>query len=214
MQTNLPGPRETIVSAVHGNTGCSDNASPVAVYHYAQGVVITPPPSPSSSSKPSVKDAVRVGKIHFTLPTLRAAEENTTNGTLTGRAMVSTSLEIQAAPYAHPGTSLDVSGPGRGKGKGQGQADITAVELYSGRDSLGSWGGGAPKEKESWQSTPLPAHDDFRIHLGTNIHGSSQDGLADNPGGLGVTLTVEFRGGEAALMISSVALVRTVRGRG
>ncbi|RYP90312.1 hypothetical protein DL770_003535 [Monosporascus sp. CRB-9-2] len=147
MQANLPGPRETIVSSVHGNTARSDNASPVAVQHHAQGAVITPPPSRPPGPKPrataatSSAAAAYVGKVHFALPTLRAPEQETPRGTLAGRAMVSTSLEIQAAPYAFPSTSADgadASAPGRGKGQGQGQADITAVELYAGREPLGA----------------------------------------------------------------------------
>ncbi|RYP11676.1 hypothetical protein DL765_007635 [Monosporascus sp. GIB2] len=166
MQANFPGPRETIVSSVPGNTARSDNASPVAVQHHAQGVIITPPPS-----RPAGPETTRDGcykllrrRRVYGQGALRPPDPADPRGANTARCT--------------PAHGADASAPGRGKG--QGQADITAVELYTGREPLGALGEGAPKER--WQRSPLPAHDDFEIHLGTGIHGASQDGLAENPG--------------------------------
>lgn len=233
----LPGPCETLVSTAHGNTALSDAEHPVTIAHHSHGAVLTParphPPTPRSSSSSAhpepataaetaaVAATVVVGKVHFPLPTLRAPEEETPRGSLAaGYAIVSTALEVVVAKYPHHGLGqLPLAGGSR----------ITRAEVFAGQDLLwssdkgiSSGGGGVdndgsrrPEHQDKQQQQgPLPANQDFRIHIESVIYGEG-DGLRfnENPRGLGVTLTAEFYGQRPGLIVSSVALVQVIGSR-
>ena len=212
----LPGPNETIVSSTHGNAALSDAAHPVAIAHHSQGVVLTPPSSPlsPSSTTPSLAAAVaELGKVHFPLPTLRSPEEETLGGSLAAGAIVSAALEVAVAPPPpHPSHDDDRQPPP----PLHAPSKITQVELFAGRDLLWSSGqadGGTRKAQH--QQGPLPADRDLRIHIESVIYGKDDAGMRfnENQRGLGVTLTVEFRGERPGLMVSSVALVQMMGSR-
>lgn len=202
MELPYPSLHETLVSSVHGNAAVSDTSSPVSISHYARGVVLRPSPHTS----PPLDMPLVVGKVHFALPTLRSPHSEPPRGPLSGHAILSSSLEISASPHSgeqddegneESTPSLPLHRPSK----------IVGVDLHAGRKLIRSWRGEA--DERSLQ--PLPADRDFRIHVLSNIYGVSENQLNENLGGLNVTLTIEFRGRTPAIMISSVALVQTVR---
>ncbi|KAK3944178.1 hypothetical protein QBC46DRAFT_8373 [Diplogelasinospora grovesii] len=202
MQGYTPGPCETLVSSVHGNGGFSDAENPINISHHSRGAVLTP-----ASTKEAEDGDVVEGKVHYVLPTLRAPEEETTRGQLKGIAIVSNALEICVEPYF-------CDRDGKAPLPLHGRSKITQVELFAGRDLLGCWGADQAGGDEQ---QPLPADRDFRIHIGSDIHGHGDTSMFnENPKGLGVTLTVEFCDGNKGngLMVCSVALVQSVGGRG
>ncbi|KUI72506.1 hypothetical protein VM1G_07812 [Cytospora mali] len=217
----LPGPSETIVSTAHGIAALSDAAHPVTIAHHSQGAVLTPPSPPRSSSSSASPEssmaASVVGKVHFPLPTLRAPEEETSHGSLTaGYAIVSTALEVAVAPYPHRDGQLAL----------QVGSKITRAEVFAGRELLwSSHKGGDDDDDDSLthedqvqqqqQQEPLPAGQDFRLHIESVIYGDESNGARfnENPRGLGVTLTVQFSGERPGLMVSSVALVQMMGSR-
>ena len=193
---------ETIVSAVHGNAAVSDSARPVSISHHAGGVVLTPP-TPAS---PPVEAPSAVGMVHFALPTLPPPRQEPPRGPLAGRAIISSSLEISVAPYSGQPTGGDDDHGDSSSTPLHGPTKVIRVDLYAGRERLGSWGRDADEQPRQ----PLPADRDFRIHVLSDIYGESEDRLSSSRGGLGVTLTIEFRGETPAIMLSSVALVQTL----
>lgn len=216
---------ETIVSSVHGNNTFSDATCPISICHHSQGAVLTPPAhEPREAAKAagatevvgvaevagaagaagwSGKPTVVVGKVHYTLPTLRALREEE----LQTRAIASTALEIAVSP--HGGRNHHENNPGRVMELPlHGQSKITRVELYAGRQLLGSWGN---EPGDQSQEDTLPADRDFQIHVTSAICGEGDSPFNENHAGLEVTLTVELRGEMPGLMVSSVALVQTIR---
>jgi hypothetical protein len=203
MQSTLPGPCEMIVSSVHGNGAFSDAQYPITIGCLSQGAVLSPAPKEVSSilSERSEQEVI-IGKVHYILPTLRNPEEETINGKLTGYAIVSTALEIRISPYREDTDKNKIS-PLHGASK------IVQVDLYAGRDLLGSW-----KRGDGRQNLELPADSDFQIHIESVIYGEAENRFNEKPSGLGVTLTIEFHGKMSLLLISSIALVQTIGSRG
>jgi hypothetical protein len=186
MQSTLPGPCEFVVTSLHGSAAISDGEFPINISPSSRGAIITAKGvllDPQLRSSTNVEDlAVGIGKIHFALPTLRSLEEETTLGKLTGYAIASTSLEVLISTNSH--------------------SKITQVELYAGRDQVGSW--------ENSDDDCLPTNQDVRFDVDADIVGAGDNPFTDNPSGLCVTLTAEFVSSESALLVSSVALVQTV----
>ncbi|KAH7207899.1 uncharacterized protein BKA55DRAFT_681681 [Fusarium redolens] len=175
MQSTLPGPCEFVVTSLHGSAAISDGEFPINISPSSRGAIIT-------------AKAVGIGKIHFALPTLRSLEEETTLGKLTGYAIASTRLEVLVSPHGQPATNS--------------HSKIIQVELYAGRDQVGSW--------ENSDDDCLPTNQDVRLDVDADIVGAGDNPFTDNPSGLCVTLTAEFVSSESALLVSSVALVQTV----
>ncbi|KAM5342767.1 hypothetical protein ACJ41O_013733 [Fusarium nematophilum] len=189
MQSTLPGPCEAVVSSVHGNAALSDGEQAVDIRHSSQGAIVSP--KNLTGTSPSI------GKVHFGLPTLRSLEEETPLGKLTGYAIASTALEIVVSCYDAEQAAAAL----------QEHSRISRVDLFAGRDCLKSW------DRESGEQQ-LPADRDLRLHVHSDIVGQGDNPFNENPKGLGVTLTIEFRGGSQSLLISSVALVQIVGSRG
>ncbi|KAK3389980.1 hypothetical protein B0H63DRAFT_446139 [Podospora didyma] len=211
MNQSAPELKETIVSAAHGHAAVSDTANPVSISHYARGAVVKPPSLlPSPSDRP-----FSAGRLHFALPTLRSPrEEAPGEGALSGHALVSSSLEIMVAP--HSGQPDDDGDLQHGDQESTAASElplhrptkVVAVDLYAGRELLRSWGKGPDGQPPQ---PPLPADRNFRLHIMSDIYGEARGWLNDTIGGLGVTLTVEFRGETPAIMVSLVALIQTLR---
>lgn len=205
----LPGPNETIVSSTHGNAALSDAAHPVSIAHHSEGALLTPSPSPPGSATVPVV----LGKVHFPLPTLRSPEEETPRGSLSaGYAIVSTALEVAVGPHQRPDQ--------HGQSPLHGPSKITRADIFAGRELLWSsgqrqWGDSDQYQQQQQQQEALPADRDFCLHIESHIYGEDNPGTRfnDNPKGLGVTLTVEFRGETPGLMVSSVALVQMMGSR-
>ncbi|KAF7561934.1 hypothetical protein G7046_g2231 [Stylonectria norvegica] len=194
MQASLPGPCETIVSSIHGNAASSDASSPVSISRYSHGAVVapsTPSPQPHAEQLLTYNSKV-VGKVHFALPLLRSIEEETFRGKLTSQAIVSTTLQVSVTPYGGEGNQTESEQSVRGDPKSlplHRQSKITCVELYAGRELLGSW------ENEKGDARhALPADRDFSILIESEIYGRNDCRLNESQGGLGVTLTIEFGG--------------------
>ncbi|KAH7177185.1 hypothetical protein DER46DRAFT_118076 [Fusarium sp. MPI-SDFR-AT-0072] len=177
MQSTLPGPCEFVVTSLHGSAAISDGEFPVTLSPSSQGAIVT------------AKDlAVGIGKIHFALPTLRSLEDETALGKLTGHAIASTRLEVLVSPHGQPATDS--------------HSKIIQVELYAGRDQIGSW--------ENSDDDCLPTNQDLRLDIDADIVGAGDNPFSDNASGLCVTITVDFVSSESTLLVSSVALVQTI----
>ncbi len=189
---------ETIVSAVHGNAAVSDTVRPVTINHFARGVVLKPVLGLSSPPE----GAALEGKVHFALPTLHSPQEQLPQGPV----IESISLEMGVAPH-----SGDIERDGdKDMLPLHRQTKVTQVDLYAGRELVGSWG-------REGSGGELPSDHDFAIHLHSGIYANEEEKafqLNDNSGGLGVTVTVEFRGANPAILISSVAVIHTLRAEG
>lgn len=191
----MPGPvfSETIVSAVHGNGACSDGAAPVNITHYGQGSVLTPLDASGGFG------VVTIGKVHFTLPSLRGPRPEAPS-----TAIVSTQLEIKASPHFDPEKA-------QGKRREiplHGPSKIVNVELYAGHEVVKCW------KKHQDDTSPLPADRDFELVVSSHLLGAEDSvglKLNESANGLGVVLTVEFRGDKPGVMISSVGLVQIIR---
>jgi hypothetical protein len=203
------GPAETLVSSIHGNTALSDAKHPVVIAHYSQGALIKPPSSLRyAADKPSEST---LGKVHFPLPTLRCPEEETPRGSLAaGCAIVSTALEVAVAPGLEPRSQ---DGREQLPPPLHRASRIIHAEIYAGRELL--WSSDSNNNKAYQQQGPLPADRDFKMHIESIVYGHEDIGMRfnDNRRGLLVTLTLEFRGENPGLMVSSVALVQMMGSR-
>ncbi len=200
----LPGPNETLVSSIHGNAALSDATHPVVIAHHSQGALIKPPSYLGSVTEKSSL----LGKVHFPLPTLRCPEEETPRGSLAaGCAIVSTALEVAVAPeHSQDGGEQLPPPPSLHRA-----SKITRVDIYAGRELLWS----SDNNKAHQQQGPLPTDRDFKIHIESIIYGQEDIGMRfnENRRGLIATLTLEFRGENPGLMVSSVAMVQMMGSR-
>ncbi|KAK1753632.1 hypothetical protein QBC47DRAFT_430458 [Echria macrotheca] len=193
---------ETIVSAVHGNAAVSDRLKPVVINHFAKGVVLQPVRDIFSQANTALVE----GLVHFALPPLRSPQDESPQGSPGGSIIESISLEIRVAPHSgdiETDGDTDMLPLHR-------QTKVTRAGLYIGRELVASWG-----REES--SGDLPSDHDVVLHLYSGLYGDEENRayrLSNNSGGLSVTLTVEFRGANPAILVSSVAIIHTLRAGG
>jgi hypothetical protein len=217
MEQAQPLHNETIVSSAHGNAAISDGAQPVSISHHATGVVLCPSLDNVTTPDNNTLD-LRVGKVHFPLPTLRSPnQQGPTQPTQRGsavaaRLMSTSSLEVSVAP--HSGEPTDLCGR---KGPAtdttlRRPTKIIAVDLYAGQELLASWDSKLPMPGQQPRQNPLPTDQGFRIHIHSDFYGEPETlRLNESIGGLSVTLTVQFIGQKPAIMVSSVAIIQTLR---
>ncbi|KAK4182446.1 hypothetical protein QBC35DRAFT_395963 [Podospora australis] len=184
---------ETIVSSMHGNGASSSDAAPVNISHHSQGCVLTPPDAAGGFG------VVTIGKVHFTLPSLRSPRPDAP-----GTAVISTQLEIQTSPHFDP----DKAQGKRREIPLHGPSKIVGVELYAGHELVKAW------KKDGDDVTQLPADRDFDLVVSSHLmeaEGCPGLKLNESCAGLGITITIEFRGDRPGLMVSSVGLVQIIR---